>query len=90
MRSLPTGKSQEVTSGDNSYYAQGTKFKFFKGELKVSHEPAESRWPSAQNNPHVKVAHPGDTCSAPLHSLTFSLTRGHGLLWNVNSKPKAA
>lgn len=36
---------------------KGPYFKFWKGEAKVSHKPAEPWLPEAQNNPHLKVAH---------------------------------
>lgn len=47
----------KVISGDNPYCGQGPQFKFFKGEVKVSLESAQSRLPSAQNNLHAEVAH---------------------------------
>lgn len=37
---------------------------FFKRERKVSLGPAGSPLPSAQNNPHVKVAHLGEACES--------------------------
>lgn len=44
------------------------KLKFFKGEVKVCHELSESLLSSAQNNPHSKVAHLGESYSEPLHN----------------------
>lgn len=41
-------------------------FKFFKGEVKVSFEPAGSQLPSAQNNPRARVAYHGEAFSEPL------------------------
>lgn len=69
IRSLPcpTDSSYRVIS-NNSYYGQRSKFKFFKGEVKFSHEPAASRLPLAQNNLHAEVAYLGDACSEPHHS----------------------
>lgn len=39
MFALPYTLVIKVTSGDNSYYGQGPKFKSFKGVVKVSPEP---------------------------------------------------
>lgn len=50
----PIGGSWKVISGGNTYYGQGPSCKFFKGEVKVSHEPAGSPLPSAQNNLQAK------------------------------------
>lgn len=47
--------------------AKVPKLKFFKGEIKVCHELSESLLPSAQNNPHAKVTHLGESYSEPLH-----------------------
>lgn len=46
--------------------AKASKFKFFKGMVKVSHEPTGSRLPSAHNNSHTQVAHVGQVRSEPL------------------------
>lgn len=50
-----------------TYYWENPQFRFFKGEIKVSLEPAGSPLPAAQNNPHAKVPHLGESYE-PLHN----------------------
>lgn len=53
--------NKKLISGDNWYYGQGPKFKFFKGEAQVSLEPRGSPLPSAEENLHTTEAHPAAT-----------------------------
>lgn len=57
--------------GKNSCFGQDPHF--FKGEAKISLEPAGSQLLLAQNMPHTrKVAHLGEACLDPFSSTQFS------------------
>lgn len=62
----PIGKSRKVVSGDDSRCGQGHRFKFFEGEIRVSHEPAGCQVLPPQSNPRAKVARPGEARSEPM------------------------
>ena len=60
-----------IIYGNN--YGKGPQFKFSKGKVKVSFKLSGSLLPSAQNNPHAKVAHLGEACSEPLHDKSLNI-----------------
>ena len=73
-RSLPcrTDRSLDVISATNSYYEQGPRFKFFKGEVKVSLEPQvfiafSSKWSMRQGGTSWEA------CSEPLTTYSSKL-----------------